>query len=86
MVKGISKQVIVLNATDRALFDQAIFILSDDAVRGNGVSNEMLLEEANQLLKHHTHHRRSGKDRYRLWFAALGAGVTGILWLLTNLL
>ena len=86
MVKGISKQVIVLNATDRSLFDQAIFILSDDAVRGNGVSNEMLLEEANQLLKHHTHHRRWGKDRYRLLFAVLGAGATGILWLLTNLL
>ena len=86
MVKGISKQVIVLNATDRSLFDQAIFILSDDAVRGNGVSNEKLLQEANKLLTNHTHQRRWAKDRHRLWFAALGAGATGILWLLTYLL
>ena len=32
MVKGISKQVIVVQSPDQKLFDQAIFILKDDAV------------------------------------------------------
>ena len=32
MVKGISRQVIVVQSPDKKLFDQAIFILKEDAV------------------------------------------------------
>ena len=32
MVKGISRQVILVPSPDKALFDQAIFILKDNAV------------------------------------------------------
>ena len=41
MVKGISRQVIVVNAPDPKLFEQAIFILKDNM--GDGVTNEALL-------------------------------------------
>jgi len=41
MVKGISRQVIVVHAPDQKLFEQAIFILKDDAV-GAGVTDEAL--------------------------------------------
>jgi len=34
VVKGISRQVIVVHSPDKALFDQAIFILKDKAVAG----------------------------------------------------
>ena len=45
MVKGTSRQVIVVHATEEKLFDQAIFILRDNAV-GEGISDDALLREA----------------------------------------
>ena len=42
MVKGISRQVIVVHSPDPKLFEQAIFILKDDAIQ-NGVTDEALL-------------------------------------------
>ena len=40
MVKGISKQVIVVQSPDPQLFEQAIFILREDAMKHGGVSEE----------------------------------------------
>lgn len=45
MVKGVSRQVIVMPAPDPKLFEQAFFILRDDAVL-EGVTEEQLLREA----------------------------------------
>ena len=47
MVRGISKQVIVVHSPDPKLFEQAIFILRDDA---KTVTNEELLREAKRLM------------------------------------
>ena len=45
MVKGISRQVIVVDGPDPKLFDQAIFILKDEAL-GEGITEDALLKEA----------------------------------------
>ena len=86
MVKGTSRQVIVLHAPDPKLFEQAIFILKDDALK-NGVSEESLLQEARQLLNS-SKKRKSGKRKTTLsgavW-ACGGALVTGMVWLITVL-
>ena len=83
MVKGISKQVIVVQSPDKELFDQAIFILKDEAV-GQGITEELLLKEAKKTIG------ASGKKRYLRYYGAVwacgGAVVTGIAWLLTVLL
>lgn len=86
MVKGVSRQVIVVQDPDKELFEQAIFILSDDAV-AKGVTDEMLLKQAKQSI------RRAGKGETKntvdfigpVW-AAAGAAVTGIVWLITAFL
>ena len=79
MVKGISKQVIVLNAPEPKLFEQAIFILKEDAT---GVTDEILMKEAKKLIA--TDGRRE-KFLGPLW--ALGGGTAvGLLWLITFLL
>ena len=49
MVKGISRQVIVVHSPDPKLFEQAIFILKDNAV-GEGVTDEALLKEAQKAI------------------------------------
>ena len=83
MVKGISKQVIVIQSPDKELFDQAIFILKDEAV-GQGITEELLLKEAKKTIG------VSGKKRYLRYYGPVwacgGAVVTGIAWLLTVLL
>ena len=82
MVKGVSRQVIVVHAPDPELFEQAIFILKDDAVV-RGVTDEQLLKEAKKLM------RTPGKASSRsllsqgpIW-AAMGAALTGAVWLVT---
>ena len=84
MVKGISRQVIVVQSPDPKLFEQAIFILKEDV---RGVTDEELLKQANKALHGSKVERRSRRSRSfgPLW-ACGGAVATGILWLLTVLL
>ena len=85
MVKGISKQVIVVNSPDKKMFDQAIFILSDEAMKEEGVSNEELLRHAKALInKPKIAQVRSPYMGFV--FALSGAILTGTVWLLTILL
>lgn len=85
MVKGISRQVIVVHAPDPKLFEQAIFILKDDAV-GEGITDEALLQEAQDAIRGGD---KPGKKRhfylYGAVWAAGGALLTGLAWLLTVL-
>ncbi len=84
MVKGTSRQVILVHSPEPKLFEQAIFILKDDAV-GEGITEEALMKEAQMVLK--------GKDKpgqhlylYGAAWAAGGALVTGLAWLATVLI
>ena len=82
MVKGVSKQVIVVQSPDKELFDQAIFILRDEAV-GKGITDEMLLKEARKSIC------TTGKKRYLRYYGPVwacgGAMATAVVWLLTIL-
>lgn len=79
MVKGISRQVILVSSPDKKLFEQAIFILRDDA---REVTEEMLLKEAERAIRF-----PQVKEKWcgPIW-AAAGAAVTGIVWCITVLL
>lgn len=83
MVKGISRQVIVVQSPDPKLFEQAIFILRDDQ---KGVSDEMLLKEANRLISKHHGSKKKAAYMFNPVWAAMGALATGLLWLITALL
>lgn len=86
MVKGISRQVIVVHSPDPKLFEQAIFILKDSAVGTEGVTDEALLQEAKRLIREPG--SKSGK-RLALYgpaWACAGALLTGAVWLLSGLL
>ena len=85
MVKGISRQVIVVHAPEPKLFEQAIFILKDDAV-GEGVTDEALMKEAQNAIRGYD--KQSRKRHFYLYgavWATGGALLTGIAWLLTVL-
>ena len=81
MVKGISRQMILVQSPDPKLFEQAIFILKEDAAE---ITDEQLLKEADRII------RSSGSTGYSRRFlhfgpawAALGAALTGAVWLIT---
>ena len=85
MVKGISRQVIVVHSPDPALFEQAIFILKEKAVE-EGVTEEALLKEAQKAIR-----SGDGEEKQRFWragpvWAIGGAMVTGAAWIISTLL
>ena len=80
MVKGISRQVILVHSPDKKLFEQAIFILRDDM--GEGVTEEQLMKEAEWAIRFP---QVKKKWQGPLW-AAGGAAVTGLVWIATALL
>ena len=82
MVKGISRQVIVVQSPEPKLFEQAIFILRDDV--GEGVTDEALMKEAQRAIRGS---EKAARIRhlylYGAVWAAGGAMITGLAWLLT---
>ena len=76
MVKGISRQVILVQSPDTQLFEQAIFILKEGA---RPVTDEMLLREAKGLI---SCTKRVKKCAGPIW-ACCGAAITGVVWLFT---
>ena len=83
MVKGISRQVIVVHSPDPQIFEQAIFILKDGQ---RAVTDDALLKEAKRLMN-----TPSGRNKRKPWlygpaWACAGALVTGLAWLLFALL
>lgn len=86
MVKGISRQVILVHSPDTRLFEQAIFILKED-IPQNGITDEILLQEARKAIQ-------SGgqiEKKRKLWYygafwAGIGAVVMGIFWGLSFLI
>ena len=85
MVKGISRQVIVVQSPDPKLFEQAIFILRDDAIPNGGVTEDMLLSHAKQLIN------RDTAERQKPWFygpvwGVCGAALCWVMWCIAMIL
>ena len=85
MVKGVSRQVIVVRPPDTKLFEQAIFLLRDGA--DGGISDEAL-RQARQAAGQYLQASRTPRRRIRLQnlaWALAGAAATGLAWLLSVL-
>lgn len=79
--------MIVVESPDPHIFEQAIFILSNDAA-GGGVSSQQVVEQAVRIAKSYarTHGAPPRRRRLTTWMAALlGGGVIGLLWLVLAL-
>lgn len=78
MVKGISRQAVVVHGPEPQLFEQAIFILKDSAAC---VTDEMLLKEAKKIMNT----PQKSRAVYGPIWACGGAALTGLIWLITIL-
>ena len=77
MVKGTTRQVLVVRPQESDLFEQALFLLREEA---HGVTEQALLEEARRLAAAPPSarpHRRIPAFLY----AAMGAASVGLAWL-----
>ena len=83
MVKGVSRRVIIVKAPDPRLFEQAIFIVREDAAT-QGVSAEQVLSEAQRVADGYI--RRNSRMGRRLSrvrgpaFLAVGAALASLAW------
>ena len=85
MVKGISRRVVVIDSPDQRYFEQAIFLVRNDAA-GQGVTAQELVEEARRVARNY-----AGGDHGRLtraWrelspavYPLMGAAGIGLVWL-----
>jgi hypothetical protein len=87
MIKGLQKKIIVVQSPDPEIFEQAIFILKDDADKRQKVSKEQLLLQA-QAAANPYMHVSPRKTRFgwlsripRAVFAACGAVAAALAWI-----
>ena len=89
MVKGTTRQVMMVRLADTDLFEQAIFLLKEDSLEKQGITERQILEEAKRLAEGCAEQSRRRKHRLSLstlaWSSA-GAALTGLVWLITTLL
>lgn len=90
MVKGISRRVVVVDSPDQRFFEQAIFIVRNDAA-GEGVTSRELVEEAKRVARSYVgngHGRlsRAWRDLSPALYTLMGAAGIGLVWLVAALI
>jgi hypothetical protein len=83
VVKGISRRVIVIKSPDKHLFDEAIFIVREDALREGGVSGDEIIKQAQEVAGSYVRYhlkRRFLPNLPAPAFAAVGAACTALVW------
>lgn len=87
MIKGMSRRVIMVESPDPELFENAIFILRNDAFT-KGAEPEDILRQAQQIANEYVKTNIEKRKRklppalYVLTGALCGGGILAVLWLL----
>lgn len=86
MVKGISRQVVVIRPPDSKLFEQAVFLIRDGALPRSGVTEDDILREANAAaaacMEAKVRPSWLRGTLLRAGYALIGAAATALLFLL----
>ncbi len=89
MVKGVSRRVIVIKSPNLHLFDEAIFIVKEDALREGGVTGDEIIKQAQEVADQYVRQHLNRRWLSRIpapAFAAFGAAFTALIWFATQLL
>lgn len=80
MVKGMARRIVLVKSPDKRIFEEAIFILREDALRESGVTAEDILTEACRVARQYT----LGRKTHGLWrflpYAATGLTMGALGW------
>lgn len=83
MVKGTTRQVIVVRSPDPKLFEQAVFFLREDALEKHGIDEGALLEQARRLADGCADRKKKKKPHSPVFWLGLGAVPMALGWLIT---
>jgi len=86
VVKGTTRRVIVIKSPDKHIFDEAIFLVNDAALREGGVTSEDIIRQAQEVAERYVRcHIRKKRlpDLPAPVFAAIGAAITGLIWFIS---
>jgi hypothetical protein len=88
MVKGVSRRVIVVKTPDPKLFEEAIFIVKEDALKTGGVTQEDILKEAQYTADSYVRacDRKGAKMLPPPAWSAVGAAAVGLIWIISTLI
>ena len=88
MVKGMSRRVVVIDSPEPNFFEQAIFIVKNDAF-SPGVSERQIVDEARSVVQSYLGSgkppRKKAAKRLSVLSLLLGAGGIGLVWALSLL-
>ena len=89
MVKGTTRRVILVRSPDPRVFEEAIFIVREDA-QERGATPDDILKEAQRVASEYVRtHLKSGKMSFKVippgLYVLLGAAICGLIWALTAL-
>lgn len=86
MVKGVSRRVVVVKSPDQKWFEQAIFLLREEAPQG--APEEQVLRRAQEVADAYLTRTSPRARRRRLWLpvvsALAGGGLASGVWLLAT--
>ena len=88
MVKGVSRRIVIVHAPEQRIFEEAIFILKDEAVQ-KGLTSEDIVAQACGIAARYLRENQEGrlrKLRIPLLCAGGGAALCGLAWVLTLVL
>lgn len=91
MVKGTARQIVLVKSPDPKLFEQAIFILREDALERHGVTEEDVMRQARKTAGAYLSSQLPGRRNRRAWLKRLAWFVCGAVsgcgvWLAAGLL
>jgi len=81
MVKGLSRRVVMVRYPEAGVFEQALFVVRDDASVSRGVSADEVLAEACRIAQRQTGVAKTRKRWPPLAYTLIGAGGVGTAWL-----
>ena len=77
MVKGITRQVILVKSPDPKLFEEAIFIVKEEALSREGVSADQVIRQARQAADGYLKGNRAWNRRLKGFHLSLSGTVRG---------
>ncbi len=89
VVKGVSRRVIVIKSPNLHLFDEAIFIVKEDALREGGVTGTEIIKQAQEVADNYVRQHLNKRWLSRIpapAFAVFGAAFTALIWFITQLI
>lgn len=84
MVKGITRQVILVKSPDPKLFEEAIFIVKEEAFAREGIDAQQVIKQARQAangyLKENRQYMRTIKQIPPAVWTLVGAAIASVAW------